>query len=172
MGSVVSWEHWDTGVIPGPAQWVKDPTLLQLWLRLWLWLRSDPWPWNSMSCAGQKEKSHINKKYRVQFTAVVNISGVEITSHMYGIVFIYSDNKKGQCSQTNTRCSQWHSGLRIWHCHCTDLGHCCGTSSNPAPGTSTCLGLGQLRAPLPKTKKTNTKQIKIFSQGQLSLHVI
>ena len=31
-GLAVSWEHWDVGLIPGPAEWVKDPELLQLWL--------------------------------------------------------------------------------------------------------------------------------------------
>ena len=31
------------GSIPGPAQWVEEPTLPQLWLRSHLWLRSDPW---------------------------------------------------------------------------------------------------------------------------------
>ena len=40
------WEHWYTGSIPSPAQWVKDPVLPQLWLRSQLWLRYDPWPGN------------------------------------------------------------------------------------------------------------------------------
>ena len=31
-------------------------------------------------------------------------------------------------------------GLRIWHCHCSSLGHCCGVGSIPGPGTSTCHG--------------------------------
>ena len=33
MGLVASWEPWDTGLTSGPAQCVKDPVLLQLWLR-------------------------------------------------------------------------------------------------------------------------------------------
>ena len=38
VGSVVSWKHWDTGSIPGPEEWVKDPVLQ---LRSLLQLRSD-----------------------------------------------------------------------------------------------------------------------------------
>ena len=28
MALVASWEPWDAGSIPDPAQWVKDPVLL------------------------------------------------------------------------------------------------------------------------------------------------
>ena len=35
-GSVVSWEHWDSGSITFPPQWVKDPALRQLQLMSWL----------------------------------------------------------------------------------------------------------------------------------------
>ena len=37
----------------------------------------------------------------------------------------------------------WLSTLRIWHCHYSGSGHCCGSGSVPSPGTSACLGRGQ-----------------------------
>ena len=40
-------------------------------------------------------------------------------------------------------------GLRIWHCQCSSSGHCCGTSSVPGPGTSTCCGCS---SPSPKKR--------------------
>ena len=49
--AVVSWEHWVTSSIPGPAQCVKDPALPELQLMLALWLGSDPWPESSI-CHG------------------------------------------------------------------------------------------------------------------------
>ena len=44
--------------IPGPAQWVKDPALLQLWLSSKLQLRSDPQP-GSSTCSGATKKINI-----------------------------------------------------------------------------------------------------------------
>ena len=42
MGSTASWECWDADSVPCLAQWVKDPEVPQLRLRLQLWLGSDP----------------------------------------------------------------------------------------------------------------------------------
>ena len=53
---------------PSPAQWVKDPALLQLRLRLRLQLGSDPWPGSSI-CQGaaknEKEKKKKNRTHRL-----------------------------------------------------------------------------------------------------------
>ena len=37
----------------------------------------------------------------------------------------------------------WLSGLRIQHCPCSGLGHCCGVGSLPGLGTSTWHGCGE-----------------------------
>ena len=56
----MSWEHWNAGLIPGPAQRVKDLVLLELRLSSQLWLGSDPWPRNSM-CHGAAKKKKTSK---------------------------------------------------------------------------------------------------------------
>ena len=61
----MSLEYRDAGLILSPAQWVKDPTLLQLRHRPQLWLGSDPSPGISY-VAGQpkKKKKKENSQYR------------------------------------------------------------------------------------------------------------
>ena len=52
-GSVMSRERWDAGLIPSPAQWVKDVALLG----------SDPWPRNSIGHGvAKREKKKKRKK--------------------------------------------------------------------------------------------------------------
>ena len=60
--SVVSWEHWDSGSIPSPAQQVKDLVLPQLWLRSRLQLGSDPWPSSSIGHRAAKNEKEKKKK--------------------------------------------------------------------------------------------------------------
>ena len=57
MELVASPEHWNPGFNPGPVQWVKDLVLPQLWCRLQLRLRSDPWPRNSICYMVAKKNS-------------------------------------------------------------------------------------------------------------------
>ena len=60
-GSAAFLEPWDTGSIPGLAQWVKALALLPLCCSQ-LWLGSDPWPRNSVCCrAAKKKKKKVNK---------------------------------------------------------------------------------------------------------------
>ena len=54
-----------TGSIPGLAQGVKDPALLQLWHRWQRWLGFDPCPGASICCrCCQKKKKKKKKKRR------------------------------------------------------------------------------------------------------------
>ena len=56
MGLAVSWVHWDINSIPRLPQWVMDPALLQLQIRLQLQLGSDPWLGNSITSGQPKNK--------------------------------------------------------------------------------------------------------------------
>ena len=50
------------GLIPSPAQWVKDLALLQLWCRSQLQLGLDPWPGNFPYAAGEARKGGKTRK--------------------------------------------------------------------------------------------------------------
>ena len=55
-----------TSSIPGLVQWVKDPELLQLWHRSWLWLGFSPWleTLHMLLVQPKKEKKKIKKLLR------------------------------------------------------------------------------------------------------------
>ena len=48
-----------SGLIPGPAQWVKDPVLLQLGFKSQLQLGFDPWPRTSVGAACMPKQTNI-----------------------------------------------------------------------------------------------------------------
>ena len=74
-GLAASLQCWDAGRIPGLVQWIKDLALPQLWHRLQVQLRSDPWPGNSIfHGAAKKKKKKIppRKVPQAQITSLVN----------------------------------------------------------------------------------------------------
>ena len=50
------------------------------------------------------------------------------------------------------------SRLRVQHCHCRGLGHCCGTGLIPHLGTSTCHGHSKKKKKDNKTKQNESLQ--------------
>lgn len=55
------------------------------------------------------------------------------------VVSIEEGKKNREVGLESLRRVPWWLGeLKIWHRHCYDLGHYCGTSSIPVPGTSAC----------------------------------
>ena len=56
---MASWDRWDLGSVPSPAQWVKDPLLPWLQLRSQLQLGSDPWPGMGTPCAVEWPKKNV-----------------------------------------------------------------------------------------------------------------
>lgn len=54
-------ERWDTGSIPVPARWVKEPPLPGLWPGLQRQLSPDPWP-RELHMLPNETKDKKNKK--------------------------------------------------------------------------------------------------------------
>ena len=48
-------------------------------------------------------------------------------------------------NKTTPRLPLWCSRLRIWWCHCSGLGHCCGEGSVPGLGISICQGASKMK---------------------------
>ena len=76
MGLEVSQEHWDTGLIPSPAQWVKDQALphLQCWMQLQL--RSDLGQ-KTLNAMGRPQKKKKNDRVN---GGITNSSATQKTS--------------------------------------------------------------------------------------------
>ena len=85
--SAASSERWDSGLIPSPAQWVKDPALPHLLLRLWLWLGSDPRPGSSMchGAARNGENTHTHTKWNYFF---LQINSVKFSPPLRGVIYL------------------------------------------------------------------------------------
>ena len=61
------------GLIPGRAQWVRDPALPQLWLRAQVWLPSDPWPGTSICRREPKMEKKFFFSFWPQGSAVLDV---------------------------------------------------------------------------------------------------
>ena len=64
---------WDTGSIPTPAQWVKDPALPQMQLRSQLCLRSDPWPMGWPKKKRKRKKKEMKKQITHKKKTILNM---------------------------------------------------------------------------------------------------
>ena len=62
------------GLIPNPAQWVKDPALPKPLLRLQLWLRSEPWPGNSI-CHGAAKIENLKNHFKKLEVLGIDLDG-------------------------------------------------------------------------------------------------
>ena len=126
----MSWESWDTGSIPSPAPWLKDPELLQLQLRWQPPLGSDPWPENSICCGAARKKGREGGRSTYSVPAVAQ----QVKDPMLSL---------------------WqHSGLRIQHCHSCGISQSYGSDSIIGPEISICHRCGEKRKKRRKRSST------------------
>ena len=90
MRSAGSWERWDASLIPSPAWWVKDLALPQLQLGLQPWLRSDPWPANSICLeVAKNEKKKKRIIHSMQIHELFVDGWIKKMWHIYMYIYIY-----------------------------------------------------------------------------------
>ena len=113
------------------------------------WLASRPLGWNPfpavqtdlcVSLAGSILSASLGSPACLENVAVIYRYVVSLLNHL--LMFCFKN--------LQLRAFLWHSRLRIWHCLCGGLGHCCAVGLIPGPGTSMCYGYS-----LPPTKQQN-----------------
>ena len=136
--------HRVAGSIPRLNQWVKDPALLWLWCRLAAVAPIRPLAWEPPHAASATLKTNKQKRsfksYAFMRLSIKN-QKERGTRFNKGKAHGLSNWSKRHCEELPL----WHSGLRIWCCHCSTSGGCCGSGSVPGPGTSTSYSPGQRR---------------------------
>ena len=94
-GLAVSLEPCNTGLIPSPAQWIKDPVLQKLQHGSQLQLRSDTWPGNSISQRAAKKKkksaSYLKSVWKIKYSHVIPMVSI-YECLKYSISYLHHDN--------------------------------------------------------------------------------
>ena len=75
--------------------------------------------------------------------------------NVHNIINANTKIKKNEINRIYHRVPRWHSGLRIWHCHCYGLGRSCGAGFIPGLGMS--MVWEQPKKTPTKTKPNKTK---------------
>ena len=110
-------------LVPGPAQWVKDPALPKHWLRSQLRLGSDLWPGNSI-CHRVAKKWGIKRdfrKLRFRFTKKLIPQQLWIPAYPAGSPYTWINTRlfyrhmhPSPHSYTRSTLFPWDLGGRMW----------------------------------------------------------